>query len=129
MQHTIKQTRLKGSGRTPSRNLSIKTDRGSIRLAIFTDEVPSVSNNRKHDAPPPEVTITLSNLLGGEEDPLTKEPTGIGWKPYPDDEGFYVRWKRGEGLSELYYGGEDTPGEFLELAEGAQFFGPFQIPL
>jgi hypothetical protein len=129
MHHTIRQRKTKGS--TPLRNLIIDTDRGAIRLAIYMDDVPCMQNNRGHDAPPPEVEITLRNLIAGQEDPITHETPNAEWVKHPVKHGFYVRYKRGEGLSELYYGGEDTPGEFINDKDnvGASFFGPFQIPL
>jgi hypothetical protein len=128
---TLPKKRSKGT--TPHRNLCIKTERGNIRLAIHVTAENLNDKGRKVQGmpttPPVEVDVTLRTLLGGQTDPITRQPPKATWHDYPPEEGFYVRWARGEGLSEVFYGGEDTLSEYIREGVGVQFFGPFQIPL
>jgi hypothetical protein len=125
---TTKQNRTKQA--TPCRNLTIQTPRGSIRLAIFEESgIRSGKPSLKHDGGvPAEIDITLRGMFAAP-DPITKQPINASWTDEPLEQGFYVRWKPGEGLSEVYYGGEETPSEFLVTGNGARFFGPFQLPI
>jgi hypothetical protein len=109
------------------RNMVIKTDRGNIRLAIHTENAPSVQNKRAAESPPIEIELTLRSLLINNE--ASEETEQASWHDYPTTEGFFVRWEKGQGLSEIYYGGEDTPAEYVREGAGVQYFGPFQIPL
>jgi hypothetical protein len=129
----IPKRRVKSQAKEAKRSLYIKTkDRGTIRIIINTDNVPSSEMKHKETEVPMEVEICLRQALGNQTDPLTKAPVEIParWTNKPETPGFYVRWCRKWGMSEVYYPGEDVPGTFELLeAEGTKFFGPFHLPL
>jgi hypothetical protein len=124
----FKERRLKGT--TTLKNLKLKTPRGTIRLVVYT-EADSQQNKRDPNSGevPVEIDLTLRSFLGVTNDPFTKERTCCAsWSEEPHEPGFYVRWKPGDGLSEVYYGGTDDPATFIDTT-GAKFFGPFQLPI
>jgi len=126
--HAFKERRLKGT--TPLKNLKLKTPRGLIRLVVYT-EADSQQNKKDPNGGevPVDIDLTLRAFLGVTEDPITKERNSrASWMEEPVEPGFYVRWKPGDGLSEVYYGGTDDPATFIETT-GAKFFGPFQLPI
>jgi hypothetical protein len=55
----------------------------------------------------------------------TRQATFAKWVKQPKEKGFYVRWKKGEGMTELFY---DDDCAFDFLSDDAWFFGPFSIP-
>jgi hypothetical protein len=126
--HTVKPTRAAGAA--PFRNLIIKTPRGNVRLAIYTESHTNASPRGGPDGKPPEdITATLKSFLQSD-DPITKKPLcRAEWMDAPTEPGFYVRWRAGDGLSEVYHGGPDTPEEYIKPGKGVQFFGPFELPI
>ena len=120
----------KGSGRTPCRTLRLRTqDGGSIRLAVFTDNVPALKERTTAQDVPEEITLSLRELLFGSFGGDNEQPPAR-WVDWPEEPGFYVRWHRRWGLTEVYHGGPGVPATFeFEKGDGSKYFGPFTLPL
>ncbi len=116
----------------------IKTDDGPFSIHVHGEPSDFVRDkeNTKSYSIPKCVDMALSKLRTTDNPMLERLAIGKTltvqpvWTQEPMLIGFYVRWQWGGfAMTEVYYGGPDTPPEYLNHGEHVHFFGPFHLPL